>query len=400
MVFESRVRLLIRVPNGRWSGDRVDMKHSAENIKAIMSEFPLYGDFVSAGPYGSGHINDTYAVAFNQGGTPVRYILQRINHDIFKDPVSLMDNIERVTRHQAEVLRGLPDTSRRAIMVIYAKSGKPLYQDRDGNYWRVYVMIEGAHSHDVLETPSQAYHAARAFGSFQKLLADLPGGRLHETIPKFHDTPSRVAVLKEAVEKDACNRAKSAEKEIEFVLAREGVVSKLIDLNKAGLIPERVTHNDTKLNNVLLDDATGEGLCVIDLDTVMPGLALYDFGDMVRTGTNSAAEDECDLSKVTSNPAMFAALAEGYLSEAAAFLNDKEVEMMPFSGILITLEIGVRFLTDYLQGDVYFKTSRETHNLDRCRTQFKLVESLEAQEEKMARVVVEALGKARVLDAS
>ena len=371
------------------------MKHSVEKIREVVSVFPLYGDFVSAGPYGSGHINDTYAVAFNQGGAPIRYILQRINHEVFKDPVALMENIERVTRHQAETLRNLPDVSRRVITVVDTWDGKSLHCDDEGNFWRVYIMVEGAQSHDVLESPRQAYCAARAFGGFQKLLVDLPGERLHETIPRFHDTPSRLNVLKEAVEKDSFNRAKSANAEIDFVFAREGLVSKLIDLNEAGEIPERITHNDTKLNNVLLDETTGEGLCVIDLDTVMPGLALYDFGDMVRTGTNTAAEDERDLSKVTSDSAMFAALAEGYLSEAASFLNDKEVEMMPFSGILITLEIGIRFLTDYLQGDIYFKTQREGHNLDRCRTQFKLVESLEAQEEEMSRVVEKALDKAR-----
>ena len=376
------------------------MIYNVEKIRKVVSEFPLHGGFVSAEPYGSGHINDTYAVTFNQGGVPVRYILQRINHEIFKDPVSLMENIERVTQHQAEALSGLSDASRCAITVVDTKAGESLHRDDDGNFWRVYIMIEGAHSCDILETSSQAYHAARAFGRFQKLLANLPGKRLHETIPKFHDTPSRMNALKEAVEKDSSNRAKNANAEIDFVFARAGLVSKLIDLNKAGLIPERITHNDTKLNNVLLDDATGEGLCVIDLDTVMPGLALYDFGDMVRTGTNTAAEDERNLSKVTSDPKMFAALAEGYLSEAASFLNDKEVEMMPFSGILISLEIGTRFLTDYLQGDVYFKTSREGHNLDRCRTQFKLVASLEAQEEKMTRVVGEALEKARASDAS
>jgi len=369
------------------------MKHDIGKIKEISGKFPIYGDFISAAPYGSGHINDTYAVAFNQAGTSIRYIFQRINHDIFKNPPALMDNIKRVTSHQASKLAGHPDSSRRTLTVIDTEAGEPFHLDEEDNYWRVYPMIEGAQSHDVLETPTQAFNAAKAFGGFQKLLVDLPG-RLHDTIPKFHDTPSRLATLKEAIEKDTANRAEKAKPEIDFVMEREAMASKLLDLHAEGKIPERVTHNDTKLNNVLMDEVTGEGLCVIDLDTVMPGLALYDFGDMVRTGTSPAAEDEQDLSKVRARMEMFTALLEGYLAEAADFLNDTEKELLPFSGMLITFEIGIRFLTDYLSGDVYFKTSRPEHNLDRCRTQFKLVESLEEQEEELDQALARALEKA------
>lgn len=369
------------------------MKHDIGTIRNVAVEFPIYGDFISGAPYGSGHINDTYAVAFNQAGASLRYIFQRINHEIFKDPAALMENIKRVTSHQASKLVGRSDSSRRTLTVVETRSGLPYHLDEGGNYWRVYPMIEGAQSHDVLETPTQAFNAAKAFGGFQKLLVDLPGGRLQETIPHFHDTPKRLDAFKEALMRDSANRALDAKPEIDFVLARVPMASRLLDLHAAGKIPERVTHNDTKLNNVLIDEVTNEGLCVIDLDTVMPGLALYDFGDMVRTGTSPASEDERDLSKVRARLDMFTALLEGYLSEAAAFLNDTEKELLPFSGMLITFEIGIRFLTDFLSGDVYFKTSRPGHNLDRCRTQFKLVESLESQEEALNRALSTALEK-------
>jgi len=369
------------------------VKHDIGTIRNVAVEFPIYGDFISGAPYGSGHINDTYAVAFNQAGASLRYIFQRINHEIFKDPAALMENIKRVTSHQASKLVGRSDSSRRTLTVVETRSGLPYHLDEGGNYWRVYPMIEGAQSHDVLETPTQAFNAAKAFGGFQKLLVDLPGGRLQETIPHFHDTPKRLDAFKEALMRDSANRALDAKPEIDFVLARVPMASRLLDLHAAGKIPERVTHNDTKLNNVLIDEVTNEGLCVIDLDTVMPGLALYDFGDMVRTGTSPASEDERDLSKVRARLDMFTALLEGYLSEAAAFLNDTEKELLPFSGMLITFEIGIRFLTDFLSGDVYFKTSRPGHNLDRCRTQFKLVESLESQEEALNRALSTALEK-------
>ena len=240
----------------------------------------------------------------------------------------------------------------------------------------------------MLRTGEQAYEAARAFGRFQADLVDLPG-RLVETIPDFHNTPKRIADLEEAVRADVCGRVKTAEPEIEFVLSRKGEAETLIRLNREGAIPERITHNDTKLNNVLIDSVTGLGKCVIDLDTVMPGLVHYDFGDMVRTGTSPAAEDERDLSKVTMRFPMFEALLRGYCSSAGAFLNPVEFEYLPFSGKLITLEIGTRFLTDYLSGDTYFKTHRAGHNLDRARTQIALVESIEQQMDRMNALVKE-----------
>ena len=362
----------------------MNLKH---DVRAVAANFQIAGEFLEAAPYGSGHINDTYCVVFNQGGTRVRYIFQRINHAIFKNPVALMENVQRVTAHLAAKIAGETDSSRRVLTLIPARSGAACYCDPAGNHWRVYIFIEAARGYDAVENPAQALAAAQAFGRFQKLLADLPAPRLHDTIPDFHHTPRRFAALEQAIAADAVNRAQLARPEIEFALRHKAMVSVLLEAN----LPERVTHNDTKFNNVLLDDATGVGVCVIDLDTVMPGLALYDFGDMVRTTTSPAKEDERDLSKVTMQFPMFEALARGYLSSAADFLTPAEKKFLPFSGQLITFEIGLRFLTDYLAGDTYFKVHREGHNLDRCRTQFKLVESIEQQTGQMNRLV-ESLG--------
>ena len=355
------------------------------DLRAIANAFNIDGEFLSAAPYGSGHINDTYRAAFQRGGTQVHYILQRINHKVFKKPAALMENVQRVTAHLADKVAADPDCSRRALTLIATRTGGWWHQDGVGNFWRAYIFIERARTHDTAESETQAYEAARAFGRFQHLLADLPPPRLHETIPDFHDTPARVTALEQAISSDVVNRAIQSKAEIEFVLRRKC----WSDLLTKASLPERVTHNDTKLNNVMLDDTTGAGICVIDLDTVMPGLVLYDFGDMVRTVTSPAMEDERDLSKVVMRFPMFAALARGYLESAGYFLTAAERQHLAFSGKLITLEIGIRFLTDFLAGDTYFKVHREGHNLDRCRTQFRLVESIERQEEQMRRYIEE-----------
>ncbi len=273
--------------------------------------------------------------------------------------------------------------SRRVLTLVPARDGRPYYCDEHGNHWRAYVFIEQARSYDAVETPKQAFEAARAFGRFQELLSDLPSPRLHDTIPDFHHTPKRFAALEKAIAADAANRAKLAAPEIEFAQRRKAMTGILLAAN----LPERVTHNDTKLNNVLIDDATGEGVCVIDLDTVMPGVALYDFGDMVRTTTSPAKEDDLDLSKVRMQFRMFEALVRGYLESAGGLLTRDEKRHLAFAGKLITFEIGIRFLADYLAGDLYFRVHRKNHNLDRCRTQFKLVESIEQQEAEMSRLV-------------
>ena len=270
---------------------------------------------------------------------------------------------------------------------VPAVDGKPYALDADGNCWRVYPFIERARTYDQIETTKQCVEAARAFGDFQKLTADLPGEPLFETIPNFHNTTSRLAALKDAIQADPLGRVKEVQKEIDWYLSREADCHLVVDYLKSGELPLRCTHNDTKLNNVMLDDVTGEGICVIDLDTTMPGSAIYDFGDMIRTATSPAAEDEKDISKVTMRMFMFEALVQGYVSSAKSFLTPLEKSLLPFSGKLLTMECGIRFLTDYLSGDVYFKIHRPEHNLDRCRTQMALVESIEAQMDEMKAVV-------------
>jgi len=361
------------------------MKDLVANILPVAQQFQFAGSFVAAVPMTHGHINDTIVVTYQQNGRPRRYVLQRINHHVFKNPLAVMDNIERVTGHIRQKLAaaGATDIDRRVLTLVPTRADRNYHITATGDHWRAYLFIEGAHIHDVVETPRQVNQAAREFGLFQKYLADLPAPRLAETIPDFHHTPKRFAALARAIAGDAVNRAALAQPEIDFALRHQPLTGHLL---AAGL-PERVTHNDTKFNNVMLDDVTGEGLCVLDLDTVMPGLALYDFGDMVRTATSPAAEDERDLSKVNMQMPMYEALVKGYLATAGDFLTPAEKANLAVSGKLITFEIGIRFLTDFLEGDHYFKVHRDGHNLDRCRTQFKLVESIEQQEDQMNRLV-------------
>jgi hypothetical protein len=358
------------------------------DLRAISQLFDLRADFVHAHPYGSGHINDTYCAWLDQSGQRVRHIVQRINHNVFKDPVRLMENVDRVTRHSLAVLldAGHPEAHRRTLTCIPARDGKPYAVDADGNFWRVYPFIERARGHDEIESNAQAYQAARAFGFFQKHAATLEGGRLHETIPDFHNTPRRLEALEAAIADDKAGRAREVAAEIEFARSRAADCPRITDLIASGKIPERVTHNDTKLNNVLLDDVTAEGVCVIDLDTTMPGSALYDFGDMVRTAAPTTREDETDLSHIGIRLDRFEALVKGYLS-SADFLNASERAQLAFSGKLLTLECGIRFLTDFLDGDVYFKIRRPGHNLDRCRSQFALVGAIEANMAAMEEIV-------------
>jgi aminoglycoside phosphotransferase (APT) family kinase protein len=358
---------------------------SSPDLVEIAQAFPLLGRFLRGASHGSGHINDTFAITFDQAGTAVRYILQRINDRIFKDVPALMDNIQRVTSHAAAKVAasGGDDAARRALTLVPARSGGPFHRDGHGGWWRCYLFVEKARTHDLIESPRQAAEAARAFGEFQRLLLDLPGVRLRETIPGFHDTRRRFEDFRRAITNDRRRRAAEARSEIAFALTREALAGVLLDLHARGEIPERITHNDTKLNNVMLDDATHEAVCVIDLDTVMPGLALYDFGDMVRSATNAAAEDERDLAKVAMRMPIYEALVSGYLAAAGGFLNAAERAHLAFAGKLVTFEIGLRFLTDFLEGDVYFKTHRPGHNLDRARNQFALVRSIEAQESAM-----------------
>jgi aminoglycoside phosphotransferase (APT) family kinase protein len=354
-------------------------------ILEVSRQFHIYGDLLHAEPCKIGHINETYIASYNQGGVHVRYVHQKINTNVFKDPDGVMSNIQRVTTHQRRKLmeQGVRDISRRTLTVIPTWEGKPYLRTADGECWRTFAFVERARTYEAVESPSQAYEAGKAFGRFQSLLVDLPGPRLVETIPHFHDTRHRFTALQKAIQEDKFNRAAEAKKEIEFALKRENIVDVILNGLAKGKIPERITHNDTKFNNVMLDVETGEAVCVVDLDTVMPGCVLYDFGDMVRTTTSPTVEDELDLSKVHMRMPVFKALVRGYLETAGSFLTKHERALIAFSGKLITFTIGIRFLTDFLSGDTYFRVHRPHHNLDRCRTQFKLVESIERQEKAM-----------------
>lgn len=363
------------------------MTSTAKKSMTPIEAFDIFGDLIDVKPYGTGHINETYLAIFSQAGTPVRYTLQRLNTSIFKDVDGLMDNVRRVTEHSRTRLaeKGDPDASRKSLALVKTKNGGYLYWGADGSAWRCYHFVERTHTVDIVDGERSAFEAARAFSRFQGLLADLPGGPLFETIPHFHNTPKRFADFKAALAADKVGRAVSARREIDFVLSQESKASGITDLMLSGDIPVRATHNDTKINNVLLDDATDEGICVIDLDTLMPGSALYDFGDMVRSATLNVAEDSKDWENAICRPDIFAALAHGFLS-GADFLSRCEKENLVTAGELMTLECGVRFLTDYLEGDHYFRTARPEHNLDRCRTQFALVRSIVAQRDVLMRL--------------
>ena len=358
------------------------------DIRTVAVNFAMPGEFLRSVPCGAGHINDTYEVHFSQGGVPMRYILQRINHHVFKRPDLVMDNIARVTAHITHKLRasGAPEPDRRVLTLIPCRDGGISHQDAIGNHWRGYIYVERATAHNHVDDPHLAAEAARAFGEFQNHLTDLPGGRLADTIPNFHHTRSRYNTLMRAVAEDRVGRASSVQDAIDFCRRRESMVDVLLDLQAKSRLPERVTHNDTKINNVMMDDATGRGICIMDLDTVMPGLVLYDFGDLVRTTTISTAEDAPDASGVEMRLPMFEALVRGYL-EGASFLTEAEIDHLAFSGRLITLEVALRFLTDYLEGDHYFRIKHPRHNLDRFRVQAALVESMERQDAAMRNVV-------------
>jgi aminoglycoside phosphotransferase (APT) family kinase protein len=356
-------------------------------LLAVSRQFRIHGELLHAEPCRVGHINETYTATYDQGGTKVRYIHQRINHDVFKDPARVMDNLLRVTTHLRRKLaeKGVKNLSRRTLTIVPTHNGQPFHQTADGQYWRTFVFIERVRTFEAVESPAQAFQSGKAFGEFQNLLVDLPGGRLAETIPHFHNTRKRFDALAVAAQEDRANRAASAKAEIEWALRQEGIVDTVLNALAEQRIPERVTHNDTKFNNVMLDVESGDAMCVVDLDTVMPGSPLYDFGDMVRTTTSPTLEDEVDLTKVRMGMPMFEGLARGYIEAAGGFLTKNERALIAFSGRLITCTIGLRFLTDYLQGDTYFRVHRPQHNLDRARTQFRLAESIAEQEDAMQR---------------
>jgi len=359
-----------------------------DDVRSASKHFRVSGELVDILPVARGHINDTYVLNCRKNGNVVRYVLQRINHAVFEDPPSMMANIIRVTEHIGGKMQGVDlELASRQLTVVDTGDGTGYYRDHEGNFWRAYNFIENAVTYDTLESVELAYEAARMFGWFQRMLIDLPGPALNETIPDFHNTPRRFEVFQEVLKADTLSRAKNSKPEIDFLFENAGLCDVLLDLAERGEIPVRIAHNDTKINNVMLDETTGRGVCVIDLDTVMPGLSVYDFGDMIRTAASCAQEDERDLSKVAVNISMFEALVRGFAEETSGFLTAAEKKHLVFAGKLITFEQFIRFLTDYLAGDVYYKVHRDRHNLDRSRTQMKLVESIVEQQDAMNELV-------------
>ncbi len=346
--------------------------------------FAFEGRPLAARRHGRGHIHASFALSVERGGGRARYLLQRLNTHVFRDPDALCENVARVGAHLRARLaeRGVQALERRVLRLVPTHAGGFVHHADDGSAWRAYDFVEGARAARTL-SPGRAQHVATAFAEFQRLLADYDGPRLHETLPGFHDTPRRCAAFREALALDLHGRAASARAEIEFALAHEAFAACLVELRDAGRLPERVTHNDAKLDNVLLDDVTGEGLCVIDLDTVMPGLSLYDFGDLVRSVTSRAAEDEPDTARVDVDVELFAAVARGWRAGLGDALLPLEREHLLTAGRLITFETGLRFLTDYLDGDRYFRIARPAHNLLRCRAQFALVRALERRADEL-----------------
>lgn len=359
------------------------------DLATIASHFQFEGRFLQAERLPSGHINDSYAISFRlPNGRLRRYLLQRINHHVFRTPEKLMQNIEAITTHlRAKIAHSGGDPERETLTLIPTLDGSLLHRTPGGHYWRAAIFIEGARAYDAVESLDHVCSIGRAFGDFQRRLGDFPADQLHETIPNFHHTPKRFTAFVQAVERDVANRARSVQAEIAFVEQRAAGMPILVDLMAQGQLPLRVTHNDTKFNNVMIDDDTGEGVCVIDLDTVMPGLSLYDFGDALRSGANAAAEDAQNVSQVTLDLDIVDHFAAGYLHTTRNFLTPLEIEYLPLAAQLMTLECGMRFLTDYLDGDRYFRTHRPDHNLDRCRTQFKLVQEIEARLDDLAHII-------------
>ncbi len=350
------------------------------------AQFSVEGRLISTEPYGSGHINDTFLVTTRAGDTCRRYIMQHVNAHVFRNPREVMDNILSVTGHLRNAIDRAGEDLQ-VLTVVLTLCGDAFWTDPDGSIWRMYRFVENAVSYDRADTPALFCESGRGFGDFFRLLADYPAETLFETIPHFHDTPARMRQLHEAIVRDLAGKAANVQREIAFALERETLAGALYADQQSGALPLRVTHNDTKLNNLLLDARTGRSVCVIDLDTVMPGLIAYDFGDSIRFGASTCPEDERELARCHFSIEMFEAFARGYLERAGGCLTDAELRSLPLGAIIMTLECGVRFLADHLNGDVYFKIHRPDHNLDRCRTQFRLVEEMEQKRPEMERII-------------
>lgn len=352
------------------------------DILNILNQFNIEGKVTEYKPWGNGHINRTFAVFVENNKQP-SYILQTVNTNIFGTPEQIMDNIEKVTKH----LKAKVSDSRKILSVIPAKDGKSYYIDGENLFWRMFTFVSDSVSLEPPIDKEKFYECGVAFGNFQYLLSDFPADTLYETIPDFHNTPKRYEALLKAIDEDLLGRAKSVKAEIDFAKERKDFYSLLIDSNKSGKLPLRVTHNDTKSNNVMLDAKTYKAVCVIDLDTIMPGFSVNDFGDSIRFGASTAAEDEKDLNLVNFDIELFKIYVDGFLKGCNGQLTNEEIMLLPEGAKMMTIECGIRFLTDYLNGDKYFKTSYSEHNLDRCHTQFKLVADMESKWHEMKEIV-------------
>ncbi len=363
-------------------------------IKGILPHFPFEGRFVSVNEMSSGNINNTYHLIYRKNGKDVHYTLQHINRYVFHDPGAVMENIMAVTEHLKSAIEndGL-DPQRRVLTPIRTKNGETMHVDKNGDYWRSYYFIDNATPYDAVKKPEHFYEVGRIFGMFQKHLHDFPVSELNETIPDFHNTPRRFYTFVAAVAADKAGRVEELEEEIEFFFDRRKMMGEIVKRQKNGTLALRVTHNDTKINNVLIDDQTDKAICVIDLDTVMPGSSLYDFGDAIRYGASTAAEDEEDLSKISLDMNLFRLFTEGFLSEVRGFLPDDEIRLLPLGVRVITCELAMRFLTDYIDGDLYFKVRSPYHNLVRARAQMKLLTDIESKSDDMNAIIEELLAR-------
>lgn len=357
------------------------------SINNLISEFRIDTEIASVKPFGSGHINDTYRI-INKDPNGHDYLLQRVNHNVFKDVSLLMNNIVSVTDHLKEKLSHLSNGSleKAVLTVIGTKTGQPYFEDVNGNCWRMFYFLKGTKSYDMVTNEKQAFEGGKAFGLFQALLADLDTSLIKDTIPNFHNIEYRLDNLQKSIEADKSNRARDVSTEIDFILQRSNTMSEILRLGKSGKLPSRIVHNDTKFNNVLLDE-DDHMQCVIDLDTVMPGYVAYDFGDSIRTIINTATEDEADISLIDLNIPLFEAYTKGYLQESVGFLTKEEVDSLIKGALLLPFIQAVRFLTDYLDGDVYFKTNLPQHNLQRTRAQLALVKKLEENQDRLNQII-------------
>lgn len=357
---------------------------ACEKIEEAVNQFCVEGIPSECSRYGNGHINDTFLLCTKGEGQCFQYILQRMNTHVFQNPKGLMQNISGVTAYlRNQIVKAGGDAQRETLTLVKTKSEKEYYVDSMGFWWRMYLFITDAVGYDTAADKEIFYQSAKAFGQFQRHLNQYPVSKLTETIPDFHNTPKRFEAFRKAVENDVCGRRQEVGNEIAFIMDRKSELSIVTEQLTSGAIPYRVTHNDTKLNNVLIDTWSGQAVCVIDLDTVMPGTAVFDFGDSIRFGANTAEEDERDLSRVSLSLPLYEAYKEGFLEGCAGSLTDAEIELLPWGAKLMTLECGMRFLTDYLDGDNYFRTHRPGHNLDRTKTQLALVADMERKWDKM-----------------